>query len=184
MNDDKSQQVSMVISRRVKPGRAQEFEEWSKGINAQMEHFDGFGGFQVVAPVEGVHEEHVAILHFDSAAHLKTWVDSEERKTWLAKADPFTELPVFIQPISGLQGLFTFPGSRVSLAPPKYKMFVLVCIALYPLVLLSNLGIGPYLGFLPVWLRILSLTMANVAVMTWIMIPSLTWLFRDWLAPR
>jgi antibiotic biosynthesis monooxygenase (ABM) superfamily enzyme len=123
----------------------------------------------------------VVILRFDNSDHLNAWEASEIRRMWLAKADPLTEQPVSIQHISGMEGLFTLGRGSVALAPPKYKMLIVVSAGLYPLVILANVFVAPYLP-LPFLGRVLVTTVLNVAIMTYVVMPQLTWLLRSWLA--
>jgi hypothetical protein len=173
--------VTVVIARVVQRGREREYEEWLAGIAEQMSAFEGFTGLELVRPVDRLQPEHVVILRFESSDHLDAWEASEVRRTWLAKADPFTEQPVSIQHISGMEGLFTFGRGSVALAPPKYKMLIVVSAGLYPLVVLSNVFVAPYLP-LPFLGRVLVTTVLNVAIMTYVVMPQLTWLLRSWLA--
>jgi antibiotic biosynthesis monooxygenase (ABM) superfamily enzyme len=69
----------------------------------------------------------------------------------------------------------------VSLAPPKWKMFLVVSLGLYPLVALTAVFVGPMLGFVPLLPRLVLTTLLNVALMTWAVMPLLTWVLRRWL---
>ena len=175
--------VTVVIARVVKPGREREYEAWLAGIAEQMSAFEGFAGLELVRPVHGLQPEHVVILRFDSPDHFRKWEASETRRTWLAKADPFTDRPVSIQHISGMEGLFILGQSNVALAPPKYKMLIVVSAGLYPLVVLANEFLAPHLP-LPFLGRTLVTTVLNVAIMTYMVMPQLTWLLRSWLVGR
>src|SRR5689334_8301757 len=116
--------VTTVVARRVKPGCERQFEEWLRGITEQMRGFAGFRGLQLLPPVAGVQPEHVVLFQFDSPAHRDQWCGSDVRRAWLAKAEPFTERLVAVQPVSGLDGLFDLPHGRP--APSKYKSVVAV----------------------------------------------------------
>jgi len=173
--------MTVVVARLVKQGREREYEEWLAGIAEQLSAFEGFTGLELVRPVAGLQPEHVVILRFDNADHLRRWEASEIRRTWLAKADPFTDQLVSIQHISGMEGLFSLGRSNVALAPPKYKMLIVVSAGLYPLVVLANELVAPHLP-LPLLGRMLVTTVLNVAIMTYVVMPQLTWLLRSWLA--
>ena len=133
--------------------------------------------------MKGLQAEHVLILRFDTEADLHRWEASSERKRWLAESTDFTERVASIQRISGLEGWFTAPGTRVSLAPPKWKMFLVVSCGLYPLVVLTALLVVPMLGSMPLLPRVVVTTLLDVALMTWAVMPALTWALRDWLTP-
>ena len=173
--------VTMVFVRRVKRGREGEYEAWLPKIVAALRSSPGFLGFENLRPVEGLQDEHVLILRFDNESNMRLWEASPERKRWLAQAVDFTEHLASIQHISGLEGLFTPPRTRVSLAPPKWKMFLVVSLGLYPLVLLTAVVLAPHLGQVPLAPRLVITTLINVALMTWVVMPRLTGVLRTWL---
>lgn len=173
--------VTVVFVRLVKRGRESDYEAWLPKIVAALRLSPGFLGFENLRPVAGLQAEHVLILRFDSEASLHRWEASPERKRCLAEAAEFTEHLASIQRVSGLEGLFTPPRTRVSLAPPKWKMFVVVSLGLYPLVALSAAFVAPLLGFVPLLPRLVITTLITVALMTWAVMPLLTWALRTWL---
>ena len=175
--------VTVVIVRRVKRGRESDYEAWLPKIVAVLKNSPGFLGFENLRPVEGLQVEHVLILRFDNESNLHRWEASPERKRWLAEAAEFTEHLASIQRISGLEGLFTPPRTRVSLAPPKWKMFLVVSLGLYPLVAITTLFVAPQLGFVPLLPRLVITTLLNVALMTWAVMPLLTRVLQAWLSP-
>ena len=173
--------VTVVFVRRVKRGREADYEAWLPKIVAALKLSPGFLNFENLRPVKGLQTEHVLILRFDNEANLHRWEASPERKRWLAEATGFTEHVASIQHISGLEGLFTPPRTRVSLAPPKWKMFLVVSLGLYPLVVLTAVFVVPVLGSMPLLPRLVITTLLDVALMTWAVMPSLTWVLRRWL---
>jgi len=173
--------VAVVFVRLVKPGRESDYEAWLPKIVAALRLSPGFLGVEDLRPVEGLQAEHVLILRFNSMASLHSWEASPERTRRLAEATEFTEHLASIQRIGGLEGLFTPPRTRVSLAPPKWKMFLVVSLGLYPLVALTAIFVAPLLGFVPLLPRLVITTLLNVALMTWAVMPPLTWVLRAWL---
>src|SRR3954462_11594080 len=71
--------VTAVASRRVKPGREQEFEEWVSGILTAANRFPGYLGSEVLRPSKHDDNEYKIIFRFDHASNLHTWEDSKER---------------------------------------------------------------------------------------------------------
>jgi antibiotic biosynthesis monooxygenase (ABM) superfamily enzyme len=177
------QGVTVVFVRRVKPGREADYEAWLPRIVAALRSSPGFRGVENLRPVKGLQMEHVLILRFDAEANLRGWEASPERKRLLDESRDFTEHVASIQRIRGLEGWFTTPGTRVSLAPPKWKMFLVVSLGLYPLVVLTATLIVPLLISVPLLPRLVVTTLLDVALMTWAVMPALTWALRDWLTP-
>jgi uncharacterized protein len=69
-------------------------------------------------------------------------------------------------------------------AAPRYKMAILVWIAIYPTITLIFFFAGEHLIKLPLLLRTFVLTVILVSLMVFVFIPFLTKLFRKWLNPE
>ncbi|NDJ25563.1 hypothetical protein GS682_28905 [Nostoc sp. B(2019)] len=65
--------------------------------------------------------------------------------------------------------------------PPRYKMFLLTWLAIYPLITGIYLLFGNLLSGLPLLLRTLLLTGVLVYLMTYLVMPKLTKIFHKWL---
>jgi antibiotic biosynthesis monooxygenase (ABM) superfamily enzyme len=62
-------------------------------------------------------------------------------------------------------------------------MFLVVSLGLYPLVVLTATLVVPVLISVPLLPRLVVTTLLDVALMTWAVMPALTWVLRDWLTP-
>ena len=71
-------------------------------------------------------------------------------------------------------------------APPRYKLALLTWAGAYTVITAILALLGPFMATWPLLLRTLLLSGLMVVAMTWLVIPSLTRLFRSWLmsAPR
>lgn len=65
--------------------------------------------------------------------------------------------------------------------PPRYKMFLLTWMAIYPLITGIFLLFGSWLNALPLLLRTLLLTGLLVYLMTYFVMPKLMNVFHEWL---
>ena len=65
--------------------------------------------------------------------------------------------------------------------PPRYKLFLLTWLAIYPLITIILHFFGKYLNLLPLAIRTLVLTGVLVYLMTYWVMPMLMRLFRNWL---
>lgn len=65
--------------------------------------------------------------------------------------------------------------------PPRYKLFLLSWLAIYPLVTGILLLFGNWLNTLPLLLRTLLLTGVLVYLMTYVVMPKLRQVFHTWL---
>jgi antibiotic biosynthesis monooxygenase (ABM) superfamily enzyme len=76
----------------------------------------------------------------------------------------------------GSSSIQPVPGST-----PRYKLFLLAWLAIYPLITAILWLFGSFLALFPLPLRTLILTGALVYLMTYIVMPRLTKLFHRWL---
>ncbi len=124
--------VTVLISRKVKLGREQEFEIWALGISQEAHKFDGYLGMKILHPSDHIHSDYVVIIRFDHYENLEKWEDSSVRAKWIEKAFDFTEGDVQIQKITGLEYWFRLPETPLETPPPRYKMATVTFLALFP----------------------------------------------------
>lgn len=173
-----SEPVTVTVARRVAPGREGEFEDWSDGIIAAASRFGGFLGAGVLRPNDVGHDWHVVYRFADQPA-LRRWEASPERAEWLRRADSFVE-ETGVQRVSGLETWFALPG-RTAPAPPRWKMALVTLSAIVPLVLLMNLTVLPLLADWPLVARTVVFALTLTSLMTWVVMPRMTRLFRRFL---
>ena len=178
--------VTVVISRRIKPGCEAAFEKFISGITATAMTFKGHLGTNVFRPSSPEDNEYKIIFKFDRASNLRIWQESESRRQWLARADSLRLEPAKIRVITGLETWFTLPSPRRITPPPRYKMATITLLALFPLIQLVSLIFTPLLKLfpLPKLLRSLVLTAITVLLMTYVVMPRMTKLFAKWLYPK
>lgn len=68
--------------------------------------------------------------------------------------------------------------------PPRYKVFLLTWLAIYPLITAIFFLFGKQLSLLPLPIRTLLLTGILVYLMTYIVMPWLMKVFHNWLYPN
>ena len=151
-----AQPVTVTVARRVAPGREEDFERWYDGIIGAASRFPGFLGAGVLRPTGVGQEWHVAYRFADDAA-LHRWEVSPERGSWLRRAEDFAQ-ETGQRRVSGLETWFAVPG-RTAPAPPRWKMAVVTLLAIIPLVLVMIL----------------------TSLMTWVVMPRVTRVFRRFL---
>lgn len=175
--------VTAVVSRLVKQGREAAFEEWLHGITEVSMKFPGHQGVVVLRPSDPSWLEYVLVIHWASYEDLKRWLESEVRAEWLAKCEPLTE-DVQMEVETGVESWFRMPGRKRLNAPPRWKMAVVTWLAIYPLVNLISLALGPFLTPWPQLARSAVLASILVPLMTWVVMPAMTRMFRFWLYPQ
>ena len=176
--------VTVLYSRRVKPGREAAFEAWAHGIVAASRQFPGHLGASVL-DVPGSREYHI-LFSFADRKSLRAWLDSEERRRWLARVGELIEADQGLQQLTGLETWFKLPGSNVPTMkpPPRWKMWLVSIVAVYPLVLGFQVLVVPRMAGLPLPLRALSFPLVLLTLMTFVVMPVVTRVLRRWLGPR
>jgi antibiotic biosynthesis monooxygenase (ABM) superfamily enzyme len=176
--------VTVLFSRRVKPGREADFEAWARGVTAAARPFAGHLGASVLdAP--GSREYHI-LFTFADRKSMQAWLDSDERRRWLARVDKLIEADRGLQQLTGLETWFKLPGSNVPTMkpPPRWKMWLVSIVAVYPLVLVFQILVVPRMVGLPLPLRALAFPLVLLTMMTFVVMPVVTRLLRRWLEPR
>jgi uncharacterized protein len=178
------QPVTAVICHLVKPGYEEIYEQWLHDIAAVAKEFDGHAGISYIRPEDHEHPEYVAILKFDRYDNLKKWLDSEVRKQWIEKSKHLVQADAKVKILTGLETWFTLPGRMVQNPPPRYKMAILSTIVIFSIAQIIQPLLNPVFAFLPPLLRSLVMTVLNVLLLTYIVMPRVTRLFYRWLYPK
>ncbi len=181
-NKSESPAVTVVVSRRIRPGFESDFEEWVDGVVAEAAKFEGHEGMTLLSPADTGGDEYVLVFRFDTALHLRAWETSAIRAEWLAKVERMTEGAPRVRQITGLEYWFTLPNAPV-FTPPRYKMAIVTIAAIYPLSLFLNPLIASIIPGAPIPLRGLVLTTVLVVLMTYCVMPAVTRMFKPWLFP-
>jgi antibiotic biosynthesis monooxygenase (ABM) superfamily enzyme len=175
--------VTAVISHVVRQGREQGYEAWFHGIATDARSFKGHLGVNGIRPQDHAHPEYVVILKFDCYDNLKTWLESEVRREWIERLQPLIEQPEDIQTLTGLETWFTLKNKPMKSPPPRYKMALVTWFGVFCTISLLNLLLIPLLSGLPALLKSLIITGLTVILLTYLIMPRLTQLFRKWLYP-
>jgi len=175
--------VTATVTRRVKPGHEAAYEEFLADISGAAKAFPGYLGEEVFRPAGGSGGEYRIVYRFDSPAHLRGWLDSSERAAWLNRAEPHVVGPMRTQVLTGLESWFTLPALPGAPPPPAYKMAVLTWVTIFPLITLVVVVSAPLIGHLPLVPRLAVTTLVTVSLMTWVVMPRVTWLLHRWLYP-
>jgi antibiotic biosynthesis monooxygenase (ABM) superfamily enzyme len=177
----KAEPVTVTVARRVAVGREREFEQWYDGIIGAACRFPGFLGSGVLRPHTTGQDWHV-VYRFADPESLQRWESSPERAEWLRRADDMVE-ETGVARVSGLETWFSLPG-RTAPAPARWKMALVTLVAIVPLVLLMNLTVLPLLSGWPLVARTLVFSGTLTGLMTWVVMPRMTRLFRRFLYGR
>ncbi|MBD0337195.1 MAG: antibiotic biosynthesis monooxygenase [Cyanobacteria bacterium Co-bin13] len=181
-----SSPITVVISEIVKPGRIQEYEAWTTGINQDAKQFEGFLGIEIIRPRDHDYPEYVVIVKFDTYAHLRDWLTSPTYQAWMDKSYGLLAARSHQQLPAGLELWFTLPRAQARKVeqPPYYKKVALGVLAVYPLILLSDALLGSLLAGVPPLLALLISVVFVSALLTYPVMPWLTKSLAFWLYPN
>jgi len=180
------QPVTVIVSRRVRAGQERAFEAALTGMIADALRFEGHLGVNVVRPEDSTSgsSEYTVIFKFASPDALAAWEASDIRREWLARLAPLADGAPTERHLSGLETWFTLPHHPTVVPPPRWKMLLVTWIAAYPIITLLLGVFGSTLGHLPLLLRTLTMSGLLLTLMTYVVMPRMTILFRRWLYPH
>lgn len=178
-----SEPVTVVVERRVKAGREQEYEAWLHRLVDQAQDLPGFLGTTVQPPGPGGPREYTSVFRFDSVANLQAFERSELRARALAEVAELVEADAVWRRMTGLELWFSPPKGTVVPQPSRLRMALLLVAVVYGLVLSIGQGVGLVAGGLPSWLRLLVTIGLEVFAMTYVLMPWLTRRLARWLYP-
>lgn len=184
-DDHSPEPVAVVLSEIVRAGRIQEYEAWVKGINQAARGFEGFLGVDVIRPREQQHPEYVVIVRFDTYQNIKKWKDSSLYHSWIEKSRDLVERGKFnLQRAGGMELWFTPEViSKREAQPAYYKRVVMGILAVYPLIIITNIILGPFLKGFPQLLGLFISVVVISALLTYPVMPLLSRLLGFWLYP-
>src|SRR6476659_5839144 len=84
--DDADEPVTVLVARRVRPGKEVEFERWASELTRAASHFDGFLGAGLLRPGHVGELWHV-VYRFASSDELARWEQSGKRAELLASGE-------------------------------------------------------------------------------------------------
>lgn len=179
--DEKAGPVTVSIARKIKPGLENEYEKWEKDVIHEASKFPGYLGTNFLKPNSATKDRYIIIYRFDSYENACRWEDSEIRERWLNKVEPMLMEKPEHQKKTGLEVWFELPEIEATKPAPRYKMAIVLTVILYFLSVSLNLILRPVLKDVPLVVNILIVLVINVILMTWVIMPKVTYWLRNWL---
>lgn len=193
--------TSVVVTRSIRSGREDDFVAWCERARSAAAPFPGFLSASLVSPGPDGPRVFTQTFTFETESQMHSWVDSPQRAEQLAELADIQEGEAQVHFARGMSAWLNLPGQATIVQPPMWKVYVVSFLAIYPLVVIfanytllpilytGPAGIWPYEGiwqsYEPAWFWLNFATLVNTAAinvpMTWVMMPLLTWVFRNWL---
>jgi antibiotic biosynthesis monooxygenase (ABM) superfamily enzyme len=173
--------VTAVFSWRAAQGREDEFADWAQGAHTATSRFPGHLGATVIHE-DGSRDFHL-IHQFAHQSDLQRWMDSEERARWVEGAGPLADQRTAVQQRTGLETWFHVPSETTAMMrpPPRWKMWLVSLLALYPLVLVFQALVVPRTASWPLPVRAALFPLVLLTLMTYVVMPVVTRVLRRWL---
>jgi uncharacterized protein len=178
-----SRTATAVILTRVEPGKEAAFQRWNAEITAVQSRQPGYVGATLQPPVDGVQDQWVTVLTFDSDVHLDAWLDSDERDVLLAESEGVFHDTQTRRVESGFSGWFDFQRPEGSSAPPAWKFNYLILVGLYPIVMLEILFLNPKIDWMNLAFGNLVGNILSVAILGWPVVAILSKAMGWWIQP-
>lgn len=179
--------VTVVITRRVKPGREADYEAWLARLQAQARGLPGYLGVTTQRPPPGGPREYVSVVRFEALQHLQAFEAGELRARAEREVAAFVEAPAAWQRLTGLEFWFTPPPGTLVPQPSRPRMVLLMTAVVFGLVLTIGSAVGALAARLPFEvppaLRLLVTIALEVLLMTYWLMPRLTRALASWIYP-
>lgn len=182
--------TSLVIEHIVPWGKDFAFRRWRSSLIQEAKRYEGFVRSDFCPPLkckDGVVKWYT-ILHFDTPAHLHSWIESDDRKYLLEAGQKIFNAYRFKSFTTGLEGWFSAQAGtaeQVGLGPPAWKQILSVVVGLYPIVMLQSLLFTAF-GVMQSWspaTQMLANNLMSSTLLTLVVMPFVARSLRFWLQP-
>ena len=175
--------VTVVVTRRVKPGREAAYEAWLAALIDGAATLPGYLGTNIHRPAATGPREFTSVFRFDSLEHLRGFEASELRRRALAEVGALVEADAVWQRLTGLEFWFTPPPGTVVPQPSRFRMALVMIVVVYGLVLSIGQLVALTLESAPMQLRLLLTITIEVFLMTYVLMPRITRWCAGWIYP-
>lgn len=180
--------VTVIIRRRVKPGREAEYEAWLQRLQAEARVLQGYLGVTTQRPASNGPREYVSAVRFDSLQSLQVFEASEMRARYLAEVAPLVQGDAVWERLTGLEFWFSPPPGTVVPQPSRPRMALVMVAMVFTLVLVIGSAVNAAFAALPFEtpypLRLLVTITIEVLLMTYWLMPALTRRLARWIYPQ
>ncbi|MDB5384885.1 MAG: hypothetical protein JWM11_531 [Planctomycetaceae bacterium] len=173
--------VTIVITRIVRHGCEEAFERTVRDWIPKSVEFSGHQGALMLKPPTGG-REYGAVLRFSSQRLWREFEESPEYQAFLDRIRPYLEESPRVAAVTGMEAWFRW--SSETLPPPIWKMAIVTWVGVCLTVGVLGVLLGPAMSDWPWFANLLAMNTAVVAVLTWVVMPLLTWTSRSWLQTK
>lgn len=180
---DSSAPVTILVRRRVRPGREKDYEAWLERLtHGATERFRGYLGAEFHRPAKPG-GDYRSVFRFDTLENLEAFERSDFRRQMLAEAAPLFAADAAWERMTGLEFWFDPPPGTKVPQPSPHRMALVLIAVVFGLVLILNIALGPLMSGWPLPLRVLLTVTVQVLLMTYVIMPRLTPLIARFIYP-
>ena len=177
--------MTVAVIRVVKPGCEEAFERALPDFVQDPLHLPGQVGVHILRPTPDSGSREYGILRrFASAEARDEFYRLPLFDEWKQEVAGLVEGEPRYEHLSGLETWFTLPGQQAIVPPPRWKMAVMTLLGVYPASLLLGVTVGRWTKGWPILVSPLIIGALMVILLTWVLMPQLTRLFKAWLYPN
>jgi len=177
-----SDDATLVVSRKIKSGQREAYEDWLQRLIQTMREFPGYRGLTTLAP-EGVDSDvRYLICRFDNKTALDNWEKSDLRNKLVDEVKNYSTQ--YYERTTGMETWFSLPNMKTVRAPPKWKMLIVTFLAAYAVSFIPHFLVAPYMASWSFLASNLVYTGILVVTLTYFAMPRLSILLRRWLYPN
>ncbi len=173
--------ATVMFARQVKPGHELEYAALAQAMIDASEEVPG----QLAATM--LHEDdstlYTLIYSFTDQPSLRTWLESPRRQQLLERADQIADVHTELPSLTGLETWFALPHRPTITPPPRWKMWLVSLLAIYPFVVAFQALLVPSIKAWPLLLRSALLPLTLLTLMTFVVMPVVTRIAEPWLSP-
>lgn len=175
--------VTLVVRHRVRRGQEQAYEAWLRHIIAVASESAGHLGVDVVRGISGGLPLFTCVLRFSCPEHLRSWLDSAQRRLLIEEAKPLLADGDQTE-VSTLNDFWFVPADEER-QPPRWKQACLTFVVILPLSLLMPQLWRPLFAWEPALGAYLPsntlITVSIVLLVMYLFMPMATQLLASWL---
>jgi len=173
--------VTVLVNREIPRSAEKQFTKTLGELLQDFDRFPGTSGSMVFRRETGADVEFSILQRFAKSSDHEAWLKSSQFPAWVSEIAPATPSRDHIHRYSGMESFFV--SARAPDAPPRWKMALILMIAVYPMSLVVSHWFAPLLSKMSLFTGSLLTSVIMVLVMTYVLVPILTRIFQGWLNP-
>ena len=174
-----AQPIHVAITRRIKPGREQEFQIALKEFFARSLAERGVRGAAMLVPPPGSGSAEYGIIRsFANAAERDAFYASPLYREWKKRVAPLSNGEPDARELHGLEAFFRQDSRPL---PPTWKMAIATYLGVVPTIMTLALTLGPLIRSWNLVLNNLVFNACVVVLLTWVVMPLITRALHGWL---